>query len=74
MSEVDLGIAELSEIRLVGSPGYSDVFVAWHEGLGRRVAVNVLRRIGDPARLAEFERKCAAMGRSSDHPNVVVPL
>ena len=74
MAGIDLGIPQLSDVALLGSGGYSDVFVAHHEGLGRRVAVKVVPRMDDPDRLATFERECAAMGRLSDHPNVVVPL
>lgn len=70
----DLGIPNLSDARLIGSGGYSEVYVAHHQRLGRRVAVKIVARFDDPARLAEFERECAAMGRLSDHPNVVVPL
>jgi non-specific serine/threonine protein kinase len=71
---IDLGIPQLSDVALLGSGGYSDVFVAHHQGLGRRVAVKVVPRMDDPERVATFERECAAMGRLSDHPNVVVPL
>lgn len=74
MSLTDLGIPQLGDARLIGSGGYSEVYVAHHQGLGRLVAVKVVGRIDDPRRMAEFERECAAMGRLSDHPNVVVPL
>lgn len=74
MSEIDLGIPQLGSARLIGSGGYSEVYFAHHRSLGRLVAVKVVGRIDDPRRLAEFERECAAMGRLSDHPNVVVPL
>ncbi len=74
MSQLDLGIPQLSDARLIGSGGYAEVYVAHHQGLGRRVAVKVVARFDDATRLAEFERECAAMGRLSDHPHVVVPL
>lgn len=74
MNRTDLGIPQVGEARLIGSGGYSEIYVAYHQSLGRLVAVKVVGRIDDPRRLAEFERECAAMGRLSDHPNVVVPL
>lgn len=74
MGPDDLGIPQLSEVARVGSGGYSDVFVAHHETLGRRVAIKMIRRLDDPQQLAAFQHECASMGRLSDHPNVVVPL
>ncbi len=74
VQQLDLGIPQLSDVSLIGSGGYSDVYVAHHDGLGRRVAVKVIARIDDDDRRSAFERECAAMGRLSDHPHVVAPL
>ena len=52
MSQLDLGIPQLSDARLIGSGGYAEVYVAHHQGLGRRVAVKVVARFDDATRLA----------------------
>ena len=63
---------QLTNFRVVGHGGFSTVYVADQELLGRQVAVKVLRSsFDDDATWQQFLRECQASGQLSNHPGVV---
>lgn len=72
MIEPDIRLPGLHGLRWLGGGGFSNVYSAHQERFDRAVAVKILdiRRLDDATK-RRFERECAAMGRLSDHPNVV---
>ena len=73
VENIDLGISELSDFRVVGSGGFSTVYAAWDEGFNRRVAVKVLHSLDADGR-RRFDRERGIMGQLSSHPNVITPF
>lgn len=69
----DLGIDGISGAVEIGAGGFGTVYRARQDGIGREVAVKVLRAPArnDGAR-RRFEHECRALGRLSGHPNIVV--
>ena len=67
----DLGIKNLTDVKLIGSGGFSVVYSATHTPFDRQVAVKVLTQVTKQADRHRFEQECKAMGRLSNHPNVV---
>lgn len=67
-----LGLDGFQESSRLGAGGFSTVWQTYQTKFDRWVAVKVLT-VGelDKATLRRFEREAAAMGRLSDHPNVV---
>ena len=64
-----------SDLREIGSGGFSRVYEAHQREFGRQVAVKVLNsRLVDEAGVAAFERECRSMGVLSMHPNIVTVL
>lgn len=68
-----LGIPGFREATIIGSGGFSTVYRAYQEEGDRWVAVKVLHNVDplDSGALRRFTREGQAMGRLSDHPNVV---
>ena len=63
---------QLTNFRVVGHGGFSTVYVADQQLLGRQVAVKVLRSsFDDDATWQQFLRECQASGQLSNHPGVV---
>jgi serine/threonine protein kinase len=71
--EIDLGIDGLTDYRPIGYGGFADVYQAYDEGFGRKVAVKVLNAVDATGR-RRFEREQRSMGRVETHPNVVTAL
>ena len=67
-SGVDLGIPGVERCEEIGRGGSAVVYRAWEPGFGRWVAVKVFAPDEDARRL---ERERLAVGRLSDHPNIV---
>ncbi len=65
-------IAGLSGMQLIGRGGFSTVYRARQDRLGRDVAVKVLHvDMTDAGAREQFLNECAAAGRMADHPNIV---
>ncbi len=62
----------LSELRRIGSGGFSTVYSAVEDAFRRPVAVKILSGLDDDAR-RRFQRELALMGQLHGHPNVVTP-
>ena len=71
MSEVDLGIAGLSDVELIDDTGgFASVYSAVQTDLDRPVAVKVLRAVDDRGR-RWFDRERRTMARTTGHGNIV---
>ena len=69
---VDLGIDGLGPATLIGRGGYSSVYRARQESLDRDVAIKLILGTGfDLTARRRFEQECQAVGRLSEHPNIV---
>ena len=69
---VDLGIPGLGPATLIGRGGYSVVYRARQTSLDRDVAVKIITGAGfDLTARRRFEQECQAIGRLSEHPNIV---
>ncbi|MEM7339809.1 MAG: serine/threonine-protein kinase [Actinomycetota bacterium] len=59
-------------IKLLGSGGFGDVWLARQTNIDRKVAIKVGHSpIEDPDVQLRFERECIALGRLSGHPNII---
>lgn len=67
----DLGIPGLERAIRIGSGGFGTVFRAEQPRLDRTVAVKVLPGGLDDDAQRRFEREATALGRLSNHPNIV---
>ncbi|GJM39378.1 MAG: hypothetical protein DHS20C19_27450 [Acidimicrobiales bacterium] len=64
-------IEGFSALRRIGQGGYSTVYRAQQDGMGRDVAVKVLNAsIEDDDERRAFLRECELMGSVADHPNI----
>ena len=64
-----------SNLREIGSGGFSRVYEAHQHEFDRRVAIKVLnRRLVDDVSVGAFERECQSMGVISKHPYIVTVL
>ncbi|WBB68298.1 serine/threonine protein kinase [Micromonospora sp. WMMD812] len=60
------------DLRLVGRGGFSTVYRARQDRLGRTVAVKVLHvDLSDPRARDQFLSECAAAGRMANHPHIL---
>ncbi len=67
-----MDIEGLSEVELIGSGGFADVFKAREDAHARTVAVKVIRTVADSeAMLRLFRRERVAMGRLGEHEGIV---
>ena len=73
MTDIDLGIDELTDFRIIGRGGFSTIYSALDPGFNRRVAVKLLHALDDDG-LRRFDRERGIMGQLSVHPNVIMPL
>jgi serine/threonine protein kinase len=65
-------IAGFTLLRQIGRGGFSTVYAAVQEMMGREVAVKVLNTgFEDERQQRTFERECQVMGRVSRHPSIV---
>jgi len=61
-----------SDLTRIGVGGFSVVYRARQDALGREVALKVLDvDLSDPRASERFRRECEAVGPLSDHPNIV---
>lgn len=68
----DVNVRGFVDLELIDRGGFSRVFKATQEGLGRVVALKVLdTEFGSADKQKSFERECRAMGALSQHPNIV---
>lgn len=58
-------------VEVIGSGGSGVVYRGRQAAFGRDVAVKVARNVDDGAPVARWEREVAAVGRLSNHPNIV---
>ena len=70
-AEIDLGIANLADAKVIGRGGFAVVYSATDIRFDRQVAVKVLDPMVDDADRRRFDTECRVMGRLSGHPNVV---
>jgi hypothetical protein len=63
-------LGEFELLSELGRGGMGVVYRAWQPSLGRKVALKVLFRSGDPKAEARFAREIRALGRV-EHPNLV---
>src|SRR5712691_2047000 len=67
-----ISIPGYRDLTLIGEGGYSKVYRAHQERVGRVVALKVLRlEIEDEAGQRRFRRECEVMGRLGGHPYIV---
>src|SRR3546814_11691352 len=64
-------IAGVDLVEVIGSGGSGVVYRGRQAAFGRDVAVKVARNVDDGAPVARWEREVAAVGRLSNHPNIV---
>ena len=68
-------ISGYSDLREIGSGGFSRVYEGHQLEFDRRVAIKVLnKRLADDASVAAFEQECRSMGVLSKHPYIVTVL
>jgi non-specific serine/threonine protein kinase len=72
---VNLGVAGLEDIVMVGRGGFATVYRAYQPAFRRTVAVKVLSvTTVDESTRERFRRECQAMGLLSEHPSIVTVL
>ena len=72
MAEIDLGIEDLEQFKVVGSGGFATVYAAWDVTFRRWVAVKVLDSLDDGGH-RRFVREQGLMGQFDDHVHIVTP-
>ena len=68
---VDLGIPGFEQAVEIGSGGFSLVYRAWEPAFERHVAIKVISTRLKASEVDRFAQECAALGRLTDHPNIV---
>jgi hypothetical protein len=65
-------VAGVQDLEEIGRGGFGVVYRGWQPELGREVAVKVISTPGAPGSAVErWRREITAMGRLSNHPNIV---
>jgi hypothetical protein len=64
-------IPDVDLVEVVGSGGSGVVYRGRQQAFGRDVAVKVVSAHGQPGAVGRWERELSAMGRLSNHPNIV---
>lgn len=72
MAKVPFELDGIEPIKLIGTGGFGEVWLANQTKIDRRVAIKVGHApIDDETIQVRFERECVALGRLSGHPNIV---
>ncbi|MEM9894256.1 MAG: serine/threonine-protein kinase [Actinomycetota bacterium] len=65
-------LSGIEPLKLIGSGGFGEVWLARQTNIDRKVAIKVGHSpIDDETVRIRFERECIALGRLSGHPNIV---
>lgn len=72
MAKVPFELDGIEPIKLIGTGGFGEVWLANQTNIDRKVAIKVGHSpIDDETIQVRFERECIALGRLSGHPNIV---
>ncbi|MFV0523644.1 MAG: serine/threonine-protein kinase [Acidimicrobiales bacterium] len=72
MSTAPFTLAGFTPIQRIGRGGFGEVWVARQDNVDREVAIKVGHEpITDHTAQRRFERECVALGRLTNHPNII---